>query len=297
MGQISLHRTTRTTPAIRSKLKRMFYEEGIKVKELSKTFNISRPTIYKWIKRDSDQDLKMGTKSPNTVLTKLEEQVICATRRNTLLALDDLYIALKDQIPKLSRSNLHRCLQRNGLSKLEDMEEYNNDNNTLGSLDKHYKEQLKQKIKNNPDGNKFKDYDIGYVHMDITTIILSKTEQYYLYVAIDRVTKYVHYKLYNKQTRETAIDFLKEVYNVFPFKIHRILTDNGIQFSNMSFKNLTNVKKYINDDVSNNNKNNNNDSNNNNNNNKDKNDNNNNRNKDKNKSKRRIKTIKITMTI
>ena len=48
---------------------------------------------------------------------------------------------------------------------------------------------------------------------------------YYLYVAVERISKYVHYKLYNEQTRETAIDFVKEVYNTFPFKIHTILTE------------------------------------------------------------------------
>jgi transposase InsO family protein len=61
-------------------------------------------------------------------------------------------------------------------------------------------------------------------------------------VAIDRISKYVHYKLYNEQTKKTAIDFLNEVYNIFPFKIHTILTDNGIQFSNTSLKGLNNVK-------------------------------------------------------
>ena len=61
-------------------------------------------------------------------------------------------------------------------------------------------------------------------------------------MAIDRISKYVHYKLYNEQTKKTAIDFLNEVYNIFPFKIHTILTDNGIQFSNASLKGLNNVK-------------------------------------------------------
>ena len=243
MGRILLHGSARTTPAIRTEIKELYNTKKLKVKEISGIFNISRPTVYKWIKRKDNKDLKMGTKTPNTVLTKLEEQIICATRRSTLLSLDDLYIVLKDKIPKLSRSNLHRCLQRNGISNLEDIEEYKKINiNNKQTLEEHYKEELKNKIKNNPYGNKFKDYDIGYVHIDITTILLSKTEIYYLYVAIDRISKYVHYKLYNEQTKKTAIDFLNEVYNIFPFKIHTILTDNGIQFSNTSLKGLNNVK-------------------------------------------------------
>ena len=55
-------------------------------------------------------------------------------------------LVLKDKIPKLSRSNLHRCLQRNGISNLEDMEEYkkiNKDNEQ--TLEEHYKEELENK--------------------------------------------------------------------------------------------------------------------------------------------------------
>ena len=110
MGRILLHGSARTTPAIRTEIKELYNTKKLKVKEISGIFNISRPTVYKWIKRKDNKDLKMGTKTPNTVLTKLEEQIICATRRSTLLSLDDLYIVLKDKIPKLSRSNLQSLL-------------------------------------------------------------------------------------------------------------------------------------------------------------------------------------------
>ena len=186
----------------------------------------------------------MGTKTPNTVLNKFEEQIVCSVRKNLLLSLDDLYVTLKDQIPKLSRSNLHRCLQRHGLSNLKDMDAYKN-KETNRVLEKEQEQILKDRRKNNPHGNKFEDYEIGFVHMDITTIFLTKEEKYYLYVAIDRVSKYVHYKVYDQQTRETAIDFLKEICNVFPFKIHTILTDNGIQFTNTTFKGFKEAKKII----------------------------------------------------
>ena len=38
--------------------------------------------------------------------------------RISKLPLDDVYVALKDQIPELRRPNLHRCLKRNGLNVL-----------------------------------------------------------------------------------------------------------------------------------------------------------------------------------
>lgn len=41
-----------------------------------------------------------------------------AFRQKTLLPLDDVLGCLKDSIPNLSLSALHRCLQRHGISRL-----------------------------------------------------------------------------------------------------------------------------------------------------------------------------------
>ena len=47
-----------------------------------------------------------------------EEAVVVAFRRHTLLPLDDCLYALQATIPHLTRSSLHRCLQRHGISRL-----------------------------------------------------------------------------------------------------------------------------------------------------------------------------------
>ena len=60
----------------------------------------------------------MGPRRATTVLSEDDEALICAFRRKTELALDDCLLALRDEIPQLTRSNLHRCLQRHGLSRL-----------------------------------------------------------------------------------------------------------------------------------------------------------------------------------
>lgn len=61
----------------------------------------------------------MGPKKPRgTVLSPMEEAAIVAPRVQTRLPLDDVYIALKNVIPHLTRSALHRCLQRHGISRL-----------------------------------------------------------------------------------------------------------------------------------------------------------------------------------
>ena len=53
-----------------------------------------------------------------TVLSIEEEAIIVAFRKHTLLPLDDCLYALQATIPSLTRSSLHRCLQRHGISRL-----------------------------------------------------------------------------------------------------------------------------------------------------------------------------------
>jgi hypothetical protein len=54
----------------------------------------------------------------STVLTEAEEAVVVEFRRRTLPPLDDVLGCLRDTIPNLSRSALHRCLVRHGISRL-----------------------------------------------------------------------------------------------------------------------------------------------------------------------------------
>lgn len=133
-------------------------------------------------------------------------------RRITKFALDDILILLKPYIKSLTHSNLYRTLKRHNLNQLPKEDNINT-----------------AKIK-------FKDYNIGYVHIDITQLMVN-TQKCYLFVAIRRVCKYAYIELYHKQTAKNACNFLKNMMNDFPFKVHIILTDNGTQFSHSLFKN------------------------------------------------------------
>ena len=127
-------------------------------------------------------------------------------RRVSKLPLDDVYVALKDQIPELSPSNLHWWLKRNGLNVLPKAEG-----------------EIREK-------KKFKDYPIGFVHIDITQVS-RKEGKSYLCVAIDRITKYVYVELHPTITVEVSESFLKNLIEHCPFKITKTLTDNGAQFT------------------------------------------------------------------
>lgn len=202
MGQI-LHKRARTTQAIRTEIRTA---KG-SLLTLAKRFNVNPKTIQKWRKREASEDLPMGNGRANSVLTKEEETLICELRKKTWLPLDDLFDILKPKIPNLSRSNLHRCLQSYGISRVP--------------------EEVKEKKQGK---GKFRTYEIGFLHIDITDFWLQK-KKYSLFVAIDRVSKLCIAELYENKTMESALDFLDTVFQFFPYHIHRILTDNGLQFT------------------------------------------------------------------
>jgi len=204
MGQI-LHGTATTTHANRAKIQ----ASEASLRELAEQYNINPKTARKWKNRDSVEDLKCGAKpGQGSVLTGVDEAVIVETRRKTLLPLDDLYDLLLPLIPVLTRSNLHRCLQRHGVSRLADL------------LPAEEKGKTKA----------FKDYAPGYLHIDTAQINLGK-DKWYLFVAIDRATRYVYIELHDNKRMETAAGFLRQTLAQYPFKVVKILTDNGIEFS------------------------------------------------------------------
>ena len=83
-----------------------------------------------------------------------------------------------------------------------------------------------------PAKKKFKSYPIGYFHIDIAEV---QTEEgkLYLFVAIDRTSKFSYVELHSEVNRQTASDFLKALTKAVPYKIHIVLTGNGIQFAEL----------------------------------------------------------------
>lgn len=201
MGQIR-HGCATTTHAVRAAIQRSQATNAA----LSRELGINVKTVAKWRKRETLEDRKTGPTEPSsTVLSASEEAMIVAFRRHTLLPLDDCLYALQPSIPHLTRSALHRCLQRHGISRLPDMEG------------------------DKPKRQKFKRYPIGYFHIDIAELRTNEGKLY-LFVAIDRTSKFAVVQLVDKANRKTAWEFLEAVLEAVPYKIHTILTDNGIQF-------------------------------------------------------------------
>ena len=58
-----------------------------------------------------------------------------------------------------------------------------------------------------------------------------ETQRRYLFVAIDRATRWVFFRIYRDQTEVSSTDFLRRLKGAAPMKIQKVLTDNGSQFT------------------------------------------------------------------
>lgn len=110
-----LHGSARTTPRLRAELQ----ASQASTRALAAQYGLNPKTVAKWRCRQTTTDAAMGPRDPrSTVLSPTEEAMVVESRRRTLLSLDDVMGCLRDAIPKLTRSALHRCLQRHGISRL-----------------------------------------------------------------------------------------------------------------------------------------------------------------------------------
>ena len=173
--------------------------------ELAERFEINEKTVSKWKNRDHVVDKSSRPQTIQRSLTDLEREVIRVVRTLTWIELDDLVDSALPSIPKANRSNVYRTLRAFEINKVPEEK----------------KEQAK----------KFKEYEPGYLHIDVTYLPKLEGIKNYLYVAIDRATRLLFFKVYTHKTAGNAVDFLDQCQSCFPFYISHVLTDNGAEFT------------------------------------------------------------------
>jgi len=140
-----------TTEAVRRSIQNS--QESLRT--LSARYKINQKTVAKWRKRASVADLPTGPNdAKSTVLSVEDEAIIVPFRRHTLLPQDVCLYSLQPTIPRLTRSSLHRCLQRHYISRLPEVEG------------------------DKPAKKKFKSYPLGYFHVDITEVQTAEGKLY-----------------------------------------------------------------------------------------------------------------------
>jgi transposase InsO family protein len=205
-----VHPMARTTPRTRAEI----HESKASLTQVSQTYNISLGTARKWRLRSDHLDRSHRAHELHTTLSPAQELIVMEIRRLCLLPLDDLVCVTREFInAKASRSGISRLLRREGLSKLTDL--------------------LPQQEGEDAPKKTFKDYEPGFLHIDIKYLpkMPDESSRRYLFVAIDRATRWVFLRTYRDQTERSSVDFLRRVHKVAPFRITKLLTDNGSQFT------------------------------------------------------------------
>ncbi len=214
---LAIHPNARTTPAVRAEIARSGEPTG----ELARRFGVSTETIRKWRKRGA-ADCRDRSSRPHTLPWKASEEeraIVCALRRATGFPLDDLTFVVTHFLPPLNRAAVYRILRAAGLGRLPPAS-----------------------CPRRPAGS-FKEYELGFVHMDVKHLPKLRTadgelRKRYLFVAIDRHSRFVHLAVKDDETGASARTFLEAALAAFPFRVTHVLTDRGGCFTAEGFEKL-----------------------------------------------------------
>ena len=197
---LALHANATTTPKTRS-----YIQHSKKaVAELVDELGVSETTIRRWRGRTTVGDRSHRPKRLTTNLSAMEETLVCELRTALQLPLDDIVEVMRRCVNgKLSRSAIHRCLQRHGISQ--------------------------RKKPDRPSVGVFEQATVGFIHFDLKHLPALERRKSYAFVAIDRATRYVYVEIHQRRDAKTSAGFLKRFLAHFPHRVHTILTDNGAE--------------------------------------------------------------------
>src|SRR5688500_3205412 len=191
---LAIHPNARTSPAVRAEIARSSERSGV----LAERYGVSAETVRKW-RRRGPEDCRDRSSRPHRLPWKASEEeraVVCELRRATGFPLDDLTFVVARFLPHLNRDAVYRILKAEGLGRLPPADRSRKPNGT------------------------FKDYDLGFIHVDVKHLPKLRTgdgesRKRYLYVAIDRASRFVHLAVKDDATARSAVAFLEEAVQAF----------------------------------------------------------------------------------
>jgi transposase-like protein len=199
---LALHANATTTPRTRAYIQR----SKKPVAELAGELGVSETTIRRWRGRTTVGDRSHRPNRLTTSLSAMEETLVCELRTSLQLPLDDIVEVMRRCVNgKLSRSAIHRCLQRHDISQ--------------------------RKKPDRPSVGVFEQATVGFIHFDLKHLPALERRKSYAFVAIDRATRYVYVEIHPRRDAKTSAGFLKRFLAHFPHPVHTILTDNGSEFT------------------------------------------------------------------
>jgi transposase InsO family protein len=201
--QLRLHANATTTPKTRAYIQ----ASTASVAELVRELGVSEKTIRRWKGRTTVTDGSHVAKRLAISLSAIEERLVVELRTALALPLDDIVEVIHRCLnPQLSRSAVHRCLKRHGVS-------------------------ARAKAPRAKPGI----FDVaepsGFVHVDLKHLTRLDGRPSFVFVAIDRATRFVHIEVIDRRDGATVAACLQRFLAAFPHTVHTILTDNGAEFT------------------------------------------------------------------
>jgi transposase InsO family protein len=199
---VKLHANAATTPKVRGHIQ----ASGLSAAELARELGVSETTVRRWRRRS---DVADRSSTPHVLATGFsleEEEVAVGLRTELRLSLDDALEVMRRCLrPDISRSALHRCLKRRGVSR--------------------------RPAEPAPAAERFEPTPFGYVHVDLKHLPRLKGHAAYVFVAIERTTRFVHVEVVQNRSGPTIAACLERFLKAFAHPVHTILTDNGSEFT------------------------------------------------------------------
>ena len=127
-------------------------------KELSVIYKIDIKTSKKWHERDFQTDVSSRPHKINYALTELKKDIIASIRRSTWSPLDDLTETIQINFPHAKRSAIYEALKSRGVNTVP--------------------------VEKKKEAAKFKEYEPGFLHVDVTYLPKLDGTKYYLFVAL-----------------------------------------------------------------------------------------------------------------
>lgn len=189
---IQLHKNATATPARRAAIQ----ASGKPVRALAQEFGVSEDTIRRWKRRETVSDGSHMAQRLQTTLSPAQDAIVLELRKVLGLALDDLLVVTREFIhEQATRSGLHRLLKRHGLSRVPQLR--------------------KEKVPAKP----FKTYEPGFLyHIDVKYLpqMADETQRGYLFMVIDRATRWVFVQIKSHKRASAARSFLRALYKATP---------------------------------------------------------------------------------
>jgi len=198
-----LHQNAKTNYAIRREIQ----SSSQPIAFLTRKFNLSWLTVKKWKERKFVEDKSSRPDKLRISLTKYQEDLILFERKKFKKSIEEIYLTLEEIIPNLYPVKIFRCLARYGLSILPE-----------------------ELVKAERQIKRFRKYSIGFLHIDTLYTPKINKKRWYVFTAIDRVSKIAFIQISERKTKEMGARFLEDVLVFYPYPFHYILTDNGLEF-------------------------------------------------------------------